>query len=119
MYISTYIALHVLGRGVPSLLKARTNALNPLSSEEIPTGNDAKTIYERKFRGRITEQPSFGVDPLANHPEIKQQVEDEWEEKFDVSSMFQEICNRSWLTFQEAILFYINLTTRLSQSIDE
>ena len=81
--------------------------MNPISPENSPTDNVAKRIYERVYTGKIS-------DPLHENPELKQQREIEFEARFDVGQIFQELCNSSMQSFKHAILHYINLTNQLS-----
>ena len=80
-------------------MKSHTNILHPLSPENAPTGNIAKRIYERVYTGKISDISSFGYDPLHENPELKQQRETEFEARFDVGQIFQELCNSSMQSY--------------------
>ena len=76
-------------------MKSCTNILHPISPENASTGNVAKGIYERVY----TDISSFGYDPLHENPELKQQRETEFEARFDVGQIFQELCNSSMQSY--------------------
>ena len=98
-------------------MKTRTNILHPIPPENAPTGNVAKTFYERVCTGKISDISSFGYDPLYENPELKRQRETEFEARFDVGQIFQELRNSSMESFKNAILDDISLATQLSVAV--
>ena len=88
-------------------MKSCTNILHPISPENAPTGNVAKRIYKRVYTDKISDISSFGYDPLHENSELKQQRETEFEARFDVEQIFQELCNSSMQSFKNAIPHYI------------
>jgi len=99
---------------VPSVIKSRTNQLQPLLSNDIPEGIEAKDLYERTYSGRITEESHFGVDPLVDSPVLIQQREVEFEASHAVQTIYHNIVNGRSSLFKNAIKDYIRITSRLS-----
>ena len=108
---------YISGRGVPNVIKQRTNNLTPLQETDIPDMNDAKNIYEQAYTGQLTDPHNFGIDPLISSEELCKQREDDFNRNFNIQEIFGECVNERPQLFQNAILSQIHLTSQLSLNL--
>lgn len=125
LYIKTYLFLlykhtfytsipFLSGRGKPSIIKTESNVLIPLQEEEIPTTQEAVEIYQQIYEGALTLESPFGDDPLADHAELKEMREHEFDQRYLVDEIFSGCVNDMSQQFQDAIIWYCERTLQLS-----
>lgn len=71
-------------------------------------------LYERTYTGRLTEEHSFGVDPLSESFVLFEERENQFSQNFSVETIFKECVHGRHQQFHQAILFFINITSDLS-----
>ena len=65
--------------------------------------------------GNITLSSNFGVDPLRNQPNLIAIREKSFFERYsNFNNFFYNIVNGNFLLFKEALLFFVDMTIRLS-----
>ena len=74
--------MYQIGRGLPPIIKQHTNRLTPVPLDSFPDEDDAKILYERTYTGSLTEEHTFGYDPLRENEIFYSQREVEF---FNVS----------------------------------
>lgn len=105
----------VIGRGVPLRIMQSTNRLQPIARNNFPEEQEAKDLYEYIHNGTITQFPKFGQDPLEGIIERQTIRENSFTERFDVKHLFDSIVNDVTIPFENAIMYFIELTNRLSR----
>ncbi|XP_057290186.1 uncharacterized protein LOC130612862 [Hydractinia symbiolongicarpus] len=113
--VSAWNEHSIPGRGVPSVIKENTNRLTPLSVEELPPKHEAVQLYEQVYRGTLSEEHTFGQDPLAERQQKLEERDQSFFQHFSVEEIFSECVNERPQMLREAILFYINKTVTLAQ----
>ena len=89
---------------------------NMLDSSVVPTTEMAVSQY-RACGGRITESSHFGRYPIANSIEKCQWRDNAFHQHFpQFNTIFYDLVNRNDTTFKNALIYYIDLTYRLSSS---
>ena len=102
------------GRGVPPVIKDSTNTqVTPLSENNILDETEAKSIYERVYSGSITDESSFGIDPLQKNEGLLNEPETGFPQNYQVNQMYNEIVNNRPGRFKAAIMYYIDITLQL------
>lgn len=115
---SFYISiLFIIGRGKPSTIKTETNVLTPLQEEELPSTQEAVEMYCQIYNGTLTLESPFGIDPLADHVELKQMRKDEFDQQYRVDEIFSGCVNDMPHQFHNAIIWYCDRTLQLSLQI--
>ena len=76
---------------------------------------EAVNMY-REMGGSVTEENDFGVDPLKSNPHKPFLRQQSFLQKFEFSSIFHAVVNENEAIFVDALLYYIDLTHRLSCS---
>lgn len=109
-----FLSAPLLGRGVPVIIKEKTNRLPRILSTHLPEGNEAKELYQRTYNGRSTEEWPFGVDPLEGNEPLMTQRRSEFFHNFNIAQIFGDVVNGRPTNFQRAILYYISTTQRLA-----
>ena len=99
---------------MPSVIKSRSNQITPLSAADIPEGHDAKVLYERLYSGQITEEHPFGEDPLSESQALCEERDTQFAQMYDVAFLYREVVNERLQSFQDAIMFFVNITVQLS-----
>ena len=100
------------GRGIPKVIRDRTNQLTPLLFTDLPSdGNEAKLEYERFYMERLHDENVFGYDP----PFIERYVQ--FSQRFDVAVIFQNCVNRRTQSLKDAIIYVLELTFQPKQSM--
>jgi len=74
----------------------------------------AITLYERTFRGRLTDEHHFGEDPLAEDEGMFEERNRLFFQHFTVKEIFSQCVNGRNQMFKNAILFHIDTTLQLS-----
>jgi hypothetical protein len=103
-------------RGIPDMLMLNNNQAKRINTNSLPGGTDAVELY-RKNGGHLTDPGTFGIDPIGHSEEkcsIRQSAFFDKFNSFDL--MFHELVNENPARFKEEILFYIDITRRLSAS---
>ena len=65
------------------------------------------------YSGRITEESSFGEDPLQGREAKKDERNAVFSQNFSIANIYREIVNSRSESFKDAVIFFINLTARL------
>ena len=94
-------------------MKQQTNILVPLPEEELPDAYTAKALYEDTYDGKLQFENEFGTDLLAGHENLMALRQREFENRYPLSQVFGECANERPQMFQEAVLFFIETTSRL------
>ena len=103
-------------RGVPRLLMGKDNRAQRLPQSMFPSLEQAVQMY-RDNVGVLTDPTSFGLDPLADNSEKKQIRERAFNSSYpSYDSIFHHLVNGITTPFKNALLFYIDVTKRLSRS---
>ena len=101
---------------IPNVAMSRQNKIASVNLHLVPSSNDALLLY-RQDGGSITEVSTFGRDPIMDSDEkkaIRLHVFNERFPSFDL--IFFETVNLRPTIFRDALLFYIDITYRLSAS---
>ena len=93
-------------------IKDRTNNLPQISATDLPSTIEAKNLYVETYNGQLTDEPNFGMDPLENNDELKQQRSNLFQMNFNIAQIFGEVANGQGLKFKQALLYYIHTTNR-------
>ena len=91
--------------------------LQPLQGHELPDAYTAKALYEEMYDGNLQFENEFGVDPLADHEHLKLLRQSEFDERYSLAEIFGECANERPGLFQESILGFIEITSRLFSNI--
>ena len=102
-------------RGIPNILMDRDNRARQIPATLLPDPQQAVQMY-RDSGGSLTDPASYGDDPLAENDNKKQIRERCFGERFSLETVFHKLVNGDSSPFREAILFYIDVTRRLSSS---
>ena len=103
----------LLGRGVTSQIKDRTNILILVHDSDLPDSRKSKALYENTYRWRLMDLSRFGRDPLEDIQELKQRRQGQFFNRFVISIIFKECVNNRPRMLQNAILFFIQLSQTL------
>lgn len=80
----------------------------------LPDGETAVQEYESNG-GQLTVFSSFGEDPLQGNPSSIAEREAEFYRRFtDFSGFFHNIANGDYYLFREGVMFFIDISRRLS-----
>ena len=60
-----------LGRGKPVEIKSRISQISPISVDSTPDEVEAKIQYQQYFTGTLTDEHSFGSDPLYENDNLR------------------------------------------------
>ena len=102
-----------MARGTPNDRMTSNNRVTPVHIDVLPTSSSAMDLY-RQSRGTITEDYDFGVDPLKHNQEKKALRQTAFCQRFQFQTIFNTAVNGDEHLFFQGLLFYINLTHRLS-----
>ena len=94
-------------------MKQQTNILTPLQAGQLPDAYVAKALYEEMYNGNLQFENEFGIDPLADHENLRLLRQSEFEESYSLAEIFGECANERPRLFQESILRFIDITSRL------
>lgn len=103
-------------RGIPNRLMNVDNRTRQIHPSLVPSTEEAVRQYELTG-GRISSPSFFGADPLELNNELKVIRSESFTSKFSYESLFYEVSNGCGDSFRKALLFFIDVTHRLSHSI--
>ena len=94
----------------------KNNRAQRLSLSMLPSVEQAVQMY-RDNVGTLTDPTSFGIDPLADNSEKKKIRERAFNSSYPCyDTIFHDLVNGITAPFKNALLFYIDVTKRLSRS---
>jgi len=94
----------------------RDNRTRNIDIRNLPNPDQAVQMY-RASGGHITDPESFGNDPIALDADKKRIREQAFSEKYSsFTHIFNELVNGDAQHFKEALLYYTDITRRLSAS---
>ncbi len=103
-------------RGIPDLLMMACNRAQRINMSNLPSPHQAARMYA-EAGGRLTDPAPFGADPIADCPEKIRTRDSSFKERYpSLSQLFHEVVNGNSRNFKLALLFYIDITRRLSLS---
>ena len=79
----------------------------------LPSTSEAMHLY-RVAGGSITDERGFGVDPLRGNMEKQQTRQKAFLQQFNFEHIFHALVNGNYTLFKEALLFFSDITFRLS-----
>ena len=102
-------------RGIPNLLQGQAFHTSPIHPAEIPQCSTAVTQY-RQQGGWLTDPRDPGDDPLQGDDVLCRQREQLWRSQcgMDVGDIFSKTILGNTAALENAIMGYINITTRLA-----
>ena len=68
-------------RGIPNQLMRRNNHIAQINPSLLPSSDDAVQLY-KQFGGNITQFSAFGQDPFNSRPDLVQQLEIEFYQRY-------------------------------------
>ncbi len=102
---------------VPNRSFRNSNHIVMLDQRYLPNPPEAVRLYEQETGGRISEESGFGLDPIgtdANKCLIRKQAFFDRYPSFE--DIFNNFINSNSVMFRSALLYYIDMTYRLSRS---
>ena len=102
-------------RGIPNVRMGRDNRARRIPATLLPDPQQAVQMY-RDSGGSLTDPAPYGSDPLAENDHKRQIREQSFGERFSLETVFHKLVNGDYSPFREAVLFYIDVTRRLSAS---
>ena len=105
-----------MGSHIPNKVMRTSNRIARVDIRHLPRSHQAVRMYHEEG-GRISDEKYFGKDPIltdSTKSSIRTQAFSERFPSFDV--IFQGLLNGNPTLFKNAILFYIDVTYRLSRS---
>ena len=114
-----YSQLFVLGqhRGVPNQLSMENNRVSQIATHLIPNVSDAVALYQASG-GRLEMGSTFGVDPLANSPELIQQRQAVMESNIpSPEELFGWTVNGLFQPFSDCVKYMIDISTDLTRFV--
>ena len=118
LWYNKTVSLHFfLGRGKPVEIKSRTSHISPVFANLLPDEGEAKTQYQQYYTGTLTDEHSFGSDPLHDNDDLRNQRNQSFFQKYNIESLFQDCSHSRTQPLKEAIIFCIDTTFRLSQQV--
>lgn len=84
-----------------------------MNGQLIPSLSEALHLY-RTAGGLITEECSFGIDPLHTNPDKQNIRHAAFLNIYQFSNIFGNVVQGDGSTFKDAILFFVNITYCLS-----
>ena len=96
-------------RRIPSRLRRESNQADQVDRSLLLEPQDAVHEFEA-LGGRLTVFSPYGQDPLQGSPDLLQQRERQFHERFsDFGRFFYTIVNKDYSIFRQGILFLITL----------
>ena len=83
----------------------------------MPDDDKTKAQYQQYYTGTLTDEHSFGSDPLHDNDDLRNRRDQSFFQKNNIESLFQDWSQSGTQSLKEAIIFYIDTTFRLSQQI--
>jgi len=100
-------------RGVPNRLMNLDNRAKRIDPVLLPTTEEAVELYP----GTISEPCRFGVDPLESSISRKNVRWESFCSRYSFQTLFSEVSNGCCSSFASALLFFIDITYRLSSTL--
>ena len=98
------------------MLMGQENRARQITPSVIPPPEQAVQMY-RDNVGRLTDPAPFGNDPLANNHEKKRIREASFRARYpSYEDIFHQLVNGIATPFKHTLVFYIDITKRLSSS---
>ena len=123
-HMDSYLFLNFKGRRrggmrshIPIDVFRSNDRVTRLDLRYLPSTLQAVSMYECETGGRISQETEFGNDPLrgdVSKCSIRSQAFFERHPSFD--DIFHNLVNLNSIPFRNALLFYIDITYRLSSS---
>ena len=101
---------------IPNDVMRTDNKISRIDLRNLPSSSQAVSMYHQEG-GRISDESGFGEDPLQGDnakTSIRAQAFNERYPSYD--AIFYEVVNTNPTPFKNALLFYIDVTYRLSKS---
>lgn len=105
--------LNSVSRGTPNEIMLLNRQVLSIPHQCIPSPVDAVRMY-RNAGGRIREEHCFGVYPLSDLPDRYALRQTAFLEQFQFTTLFHEIVHGDGSNFKDGILFFVDITYRLS-----
>lgn len=99
-------------RGIPDKLMNFDNRARKITATLLPSTTEAVEAYP----GNISEPCSYGTDPLESSALKKSVRYESFCSRYSFQILFSEVSNGCGSSFAEALLFFIDVTYRLSNS---
>ena len=93
-YDKTVSLRFFLGCGKPVEIKSRSSHISPVSADPLPDEGEVKTQYQEFYTGTLTDEHSFGSDPLHENDDLRNRRDQLFFEKYNIESLFQD-CTHS------------------------
>ena len=101
-------------RGIPDMLMLTNDRTRRIDITLLPDGEDAAELY-RQSGGQLRDPGLFGIDPIGQNLEMLLIRESSFFEKINsFSAIFYELVNGDPSKFRNGVLYYIDITRRLS-----
>ena len=114
--MSTNRLIIVLGRNykIPNVVAERTSRVRSVDVTLIPNVDEAVQMYT-DAGGTITQECSFGIDPLAAHQNLKNRREAHFSQMIgSFTGVYNNVISGDGSLLQSAILLFFNTTTELA-----
>ena len=107
----------LLGKGMPNVRMQLNNRLFPLDPHVVPTAVEAVSHFH-SAGGKLTLFSHFGVDPLHGRRELCEMRLRTFTSRYKTfASIFHAVCNGDESLFRSALLYFIDITKRMSHSL--
>ena len=83
----------------------------------MPDDDKTKAQYQQYYTGTLTDEHSFGSDPLHDNDDLRNRLDQSFFQKNNIESLFQDWSHSGTQSLKEAIIFYIGTTFRLSKQV--
>ena len=83
----------------------------------MPDDDKTKAQYQQYYTGTLTDEHSFGSDPLHDNDDLRNRRDQSFFQKNNIESLFQDWSQSGTQPLKEAIIFYTDTTFRLSQRV--
>lgn len=100
---------------IPNVMMLRNNHSQMIDINVLPSGNDAAQLY-RENGGHLTDPEVYGVDPISDDTAKLSIRERAFFGRFHFSDIFQDLINGNVTKFENGLLYFIEITKRLSLS---
>lgn len=123
VFVSDTSCLHTLytghwegmPRGIPNTLHLQDDRAKKIDQTLLPTPSMATASYEHGG-GHITAPRPYGEDPLAADGSKRDIREKAFHQRFSFENIFESAVNGNSTPFENAFLFYVDVSFRLSHS---
>ncbi len=103
---------------IPNCVFQANNKITRLALRNLPNAQQAVQMYQQDQQGRISENSKFGEDPIqTDNSKLSIRTQAFIERYPSYEQIFFELVNNANPTlFKSGLIFYIDLTYRLSMS---